>query len=233
MVHWPRHYAGRVSRRWDSQSQRAFTLIELLTVIAILGILASLLLSALASAKKKSRIAICTSNLHQVSLAVNMYVDDTSEQPGLTNLIDRSYLSSPKIALCPEDKTGNWGALLQLPPQPVNSTNTQGQTFSYMSHPLSWDASLWKRTMHGPSWVGLSACQLHGLGNQQTSDAKNYSGLTLRAQRDGAVVRRQVFLANFSLAGLPNLPLGATFNPFLYPFPAYVDDPAEWLQGPP
>jgi prepilin-type N-terminal cleavage/methylation domain-containing protein len=215
------------------QLQRAFTLIELLTVVALIGILASLLLTAISSAKKKSRIASCTSNLHQMILAVNMYVDDTSEQPGMTNLIDGNYLPSRKVVLCPEDKTENWGSLLQVPPQPVTSTNTIGQTFSYMAHPLSWDASLWKRLMHGPNWAGISACQLHGLGNQQTSDAKNYSGLLLRAQRDGAVVRRQAFPQSWSLAGLPNLPPGATATPFLYPFPAYVDNPAEWLQGPP
>jgi type II secretory pathway pseudopilin PulG len=202
-------------------------------VVAIVAILASLLLTAISSAKKKSRIAVCTSNLHQLSLAVNMYVDDTSEQPGVTNLIDKGYLPSHKSVLCPEDKTENWGSLLQIPPQPVSSTNTVGQTFSYMAHPLSWEVSLWNRLMHGPSSAGLSACQLHGLGNQETSDAKNYSGLLLRAQRDGAVVRRQAFPGSWSLAGLPNLPAGATNAPYLYPLPAYVDNPAEWLQGPP
>jgi prepilin-type N-terminal cleavage/methylation domain-containing protein len=233
-VGWPRHYAGREFRRWEPQLQRAFTLIELLTVVALIGILASLLLTAISSAKKKSRIAVCTSNLHQVSLAVYMYVDDTSEQPGVTNLIDRNYLSSPNIVLCPEDKTSNWGLLLQSPPQPITSTNTPpGQTFSYMMHPLGWDVSLWNRLMHGPSSAGLSACQLHGLGNQQSSDAKNYSGLLLRAQRDGAVVRRQAFPGSWSLAGLPNLPPGAASTPYLYPLPVYVDDPAGWLQGPP
>jgi prepilin-type N-terminal cleavage/methylation domain-containing protein len=233
-VSWLRHRAGGVFRRWKPQLQNAFTLIELLTVVALIGILASLLLTALSSARKKSRIMLCTSNLHQVSLAVNMYVDDTSEQPGVTNLIDKNYLSSPKIVLCPEDKTENWGLLLQSPPQPINTTNTPpGQTFSYMMHPLGWDISLWKRLMHGPSWAGLSACQLHGLGNQQTSDAHNYSGLLLRAQRDGAVVRRQAFPASWSLAGLPNLPIGATNQPYLYPFQVYVDNPDEWLRGPP
>ncbi len=231
---WPRHYAGRVFRRWKPRLQRAFTLIELLTVVALIGILASLLLTAISSAKKKSLTAICTSNLRQVSLAVNMYVDDTSQQPGVTNLTDRNYLSSSKILLCPEDKTANWGLLLQSPPQPITATNTPpGQTFSYMMHPLSWDVSLWNRVIRGPSWAGISACQLHGLGNQLTSDANNYSGLLLRAQRDGAVVRRQEFPGTWSLDGLPNLPAGATNTPYLYPLPVYVDDPAGWLQGPP
>jgi prepilin-type N-terminal cleavage/methylation domain-containing protein len=232
-VTWTRDCANRAFRRWKQQLQRAFTLIELLTVVAIVAILASLLLTALSSAKKKSRIAICTSNLHQVSMAVTMYVDENSQQPGVTNLIDRNYLSSPKIVLCPEDKTLNWGLLLQSPPQPITSSNIVGQSFSYLMHPLSWETSLWNRLMHGPNWAGISACQLHGLGNQETSDAENYSGLLLRAQRDGAVVRRHAFPGSWSLSGLPNLPITATNKPYLYPLPVYVDNPAEWLQGPP
>lgn len=57
-------------------SRRAFTLIELLMVIAIIAILAALLLPALSSAKSQSQRASCASNFAQVGLASQMYTAD-------------------------------------------------------------------------------------------------------------------------------------------------------------
>jgi prepilin-type N-terminal cleavage/methylation domain-containing protein len=213
----------------------AFTLIELLTVIAIIAVLASLLLVTLGAAKKKSRITFCTSNLHQVSLAINMYVDDTAEQPNVNVLRTGGYLPAAAALFCPEDKTGNsWGDLLQSPPMPLLLvTNLPTNTFSYLLHPLVWDISLWNLLLRSPNSVGLAACELHGFGNQSFTSVGNYAGLLLRAQRDGAVVKREVFWNNWTPIGLPYIPTAATNSPWLYPLPAYVDNPSAWLQGSP
>ena len=57
-------------------SCQAFTLVELLVVIAIIGVLAALLMPALASAKAKSKRVACLNNMRQVSMAVHLYAGD-------------------------------------------------------------------------------------------------------------------------------------------------------------
>ncbi len=56
--------------------RRAFSLIELLVVIGIIGLLLAILLPAMERARHKGYVVACTANLHQLGLALQMYAGD-------------------------------------------------------------------------------------------------------------------------------------------------------------
>src|SRR5437016_11262467 len=62
-----------------SSVKKGFTLIELLVVIAIIAILAAILFPVFAQAREKARAISCLSNIKQVDLSFQMYMQDFDE----------------------------------------------------------------------------------------------------------------------------------------------------------
>lgn len=60
--------------------KRAFTLLEMLVAIAIIGILAALLFSAVGGSKAKARRTVCANNLRQINFGLRMYSDDSADK---------------------------------------------------------------------------------------------------------------------------------------------------------
>jgi prepilin-type N-terminal cleavage/methylation domain-containing protein/prepilin-type processing-associated H-X9-DG protein len=139
-----------------------FTLVELLVVIAIVGILAGLLLPVLGRAKAQGRGTACLSNLRQLGVALQLYVEENDNRmPVLydaplppasgprTNTLDlvlTNHLGSAETLRCPADKqqlfeqTGSsyaWNTLVNG--QPADRFSLLGLPFDPHQIPLIFD----------------------------------------------------------------------------------------------
>ncbi len=71
---------------YQIKNTKGFTLIELLVVIAIIGLLSSVVLASLNSARDKARTARAQADLNQIHLAIEMLYDDTGLHPNKLSL---------------------------------------------------------------------------------------------------------------------------------------------------
>jgi len=97
-------YSRATPRLFTMRSRSAaFTLVELLSVIAIIGVLAGLLLPAIGRVRESARSGQCASNLRQIGAAFNLYAADNR---GLYPAITKAITSPAPASANPAG--GNW-----------------------------------------------------------------------------------------------------------------------------
>lgn len=89
----------------NDSRKRAFTLVELLVVIAVIAILAGLLLPALGAAKSKAWRAVCVSNKKQLGLAWHVYASDNEDK-----LMSNPEFGGPQVSAAQEIAWVNYGS---------------------------------------------------------------------------------------------------------------------------
>lgn len=100
---------------------RGFTLLELLVVISVIGILLALLLPALGMVRETARRNQCQSQLHQIGVALDMYLESqgrvgrfpyaammqsvTPNYPGIATVLGPHIEKNAAVFACPDDPT--------------------------------------------------------------------------------------------------------------------------------
>jgi prepilin-type N-terminal cleavage/methylation domain-containing protein len=177
MIQPKRHANVRDDGSPPNSPSAAFTLIELLVVIVVIGILAAMLLPALAKSKEAARSTQCRSNLHQINLGFTAAVDDDAGQLGW-NVNQAGYqygsLSSSAGWFAKTWGLANEGWICPDAPQtPTNATSQSiwGPGPSY----AGTVNSAWQVNSFYDWWLDLE----HGEGYQnryQTNRAGSYAG---------------------------------------------------------
>ena len=155
-----------------------FTLIELMVVIAFIGLLAALILPALGRAKGWAQSSKCKSNLRQIEQMLQVFVDENHEYPNLLRQAAKRFLHQPAegVATCPSDKwgKGSSGRWTEYDEDNRIISSGTGKYGSYGYNGQGGGGDSWNP--NGPNKFSGSRTDL-GLMGRNESDLKNPSDM--------------------------------------------------------
>ena len=174
----------------NRQSIGGFTLIELLVVIAIIAILAAILFPVFSQAREKARQATCTSNLKQIGMAFNMYIQDNDDAIPTVNGCAWSlwsgqispYVNSPKVFECPTARSE--GNIRTIATVAGNQHIPYGYNFENPNSGQQWPQQ-WIAQISSPATT-LIVCDSYGVTTSGSLGQKSYCVTTHSATRSVA-----------------------------------------------
>lgn len=165
--------------------RNAFTLIEILIVLAIIGILAAILLPVFGSAREAAGTATCSSNLKQIYLGTKLYMQDSNDtypylgyvrtDCGWANLI-YPYIKSAAVFECPNAEQGEFktGCPPDTPPTETSQAITWDGSYNYNLLRVGKRQVIREVSVGRPSDVALfvdgSGSYITPYGNERCSD---------------------------------------------------------------
>ena len=169
-----------------------FSQVELLSIVALAGVVMTLIASMVANARIRGQRTVCMENLRQVCRAVHSYTEENGKRPRSFTRVMASLPGAvvPASFLCPSDPVlrgsagkervtnAFWGNYANASQEPWSQTDLrepesgswsaelaevkETEPFSYL-HPLGWRRLAWQRLATQGTDFGTAICQLHGV----------------------------------------------------------------------
>jgi prepilin-type N-terminal cleavage/methylation domain-containing protein/prepilin-type processing-associated H-X9-DG protein len=135
---------------------KAFTLVELLVVIAVIALLMTILLPALNKAREQGKRSVCMNNLRQLTIAWMIYAQANNDK-----LVNGGPIGEPpgQVDDTPPPEFGCDDSIVDGRAVPPTITNTGGDFFTCHNNEIPWVGASWGEPISGGGYETAPECQ--------------------------------------------------------------------------